>query len=126
MPDKSRPPLELIGNEPKECDRVVGGRKLALSRPWLYRFLHWSNFWFHIGLWIWAGLLWVLKWWFPAAFRPVELSGGIVTGLATFYLMHYFIIVSESRTFRRICIPLVGLIDIFTIGGIIALIFNPK
>jgi hypothetical protein len=95
------------------------------SSPWLDRLLHWSNFWFHLGLWIWAGSLWLLKWWFPAAFRPVELLGGILTGVAAFYLMHYFIIVSKSPTFRLICIPLVGFIDVIAIGGIIALIFHP-
>jgi hypothetical protein len=98
--------------------------KTCPSRSWLDRLLHWSNFWFHIGLWIWAGSLWLLKWWFPVAFHPVELFGGILTGMAAFYLMHYFIIVSNSRIFRWICIPLVGLIDILTISGIIALIFN--
>ena len=87
--------------------------------------MHWSNFWFHIGLWIWAGSLWLLKWWLPSVFFPVELLGGILTMAAAFYLMHYFIIVSDSPTFRWICIPLVGVIDILTIGVIIALIFDP-
>lgn len=95
-------------------------------KRWLNYLSHWVGFWFHIGLWIWAGLLWLLKWWLPAAFRPVELFGGILTGLAAFYLMHYFIIVSESPAFRRICIPLVGLIDILAVGGIIALLLNPQ
>ena len=98
--------------------------KFNTSRDWLDRFFHWSIFWFHIGLWVWAGSLWLLKWWLPATFRPVELLGGILTGMAAFYLMHYYIIVSESPTFRRICIPLVGLIDILAVGGIIALAFN--
>ena len=96
------------------------------SKRWIDRLFHWSNFWFHIGLWIWAGSLWLLKRWFPVAFGLVELLGGILTVVALFYLLHYFIIVSNSPTFRRICIPLVGLIDILAIGGIIALKFNPR
>lgn len=100
--------------------------KLYPSRRWLDRLFHWSNFWFHIGLWIWAGSLWPLKKWFPTAVGPVELLGGIVTGIAALYLMHYFIIVSKSPTFCRICIPLLGLIDILAIGGTIALILNLK
>jgi len=100
-------------------------KELPGSRRWLNRLLHWANFWFHIGIWIWAGLLWPLKWWFPAVFRPVELFGGILTMMAVFYLMHYFIIVSTSPMFRRICVPLVTLIDILAVGGTIALLLDP-
>lgn len=103
---------------PKNCP--------SKPRRWLGRLFHWCNFWFHIGLWIWAGSLWLLKWRFPVAFRPVELAGGIVTGLAVLYLLHYFIFVSNSAPFCRICIPLVGLIDILVIGGIVAFLFNPR
>jgi hypothetical protein len=94
------------------------------SRRWLDRFFHWSNFWFHIGLWIWAGSLWLLKWWLPIAFRPVELSGGFLTAMAVLYILHYFVFVTGSPVFRWICIPLVALIDLFALVGIIAALFH--
>jgi len=96
------------------------------ARRWLVRLFHWSNFWFHIGLWIWAGLLWLLHRWVPSAFRVVELSGGILTGLAFFYMLHYMVFTSSSPAFRRLCFPLIGLIDFLAVGGIIALIFKPE
>ena len=93
------------------------------SKLW-NRLCRWSVNWLRVGVWIFGLALWLLRRWFPDSVRVIGLIVGIVTGIAFFYLMHYLVFTSCGQTVRRVCLPLVALIDILTIGGIIALLLN--
>jgi hypothetical protein len=105
--------------EPNESTPQTHERK-----RWLERLSLLCGLWFHAGLWIWAGLLWLLKWWVPIAFKPVELMGGFITAFTFLYTLHYLVFTSCGPVVRKFHIPAVCFIDIIAFCGIIAALFK--
>src|SRR5262245_25642147 len=97
----------------------------ATQRGRLGRYLClWSILWLKIGLFAWALLLSLLQRRFPEFVRLVGYVGGVLTIMAMFYLMHYLLVSSCGRTVKRLCFPLLVLIDGLTIGGALALFLS--
>jgi len=86
----------------------------------------WSVYWLKLGTWVCGLLLWLFHRQFPEVTTPVGYLVGALTGLAAFYLMHYLVLTACGRTVRRVCLPIVVLMEILALGGIIALCFRPS
>src|SRR5690348_9229272 len=100
-------------------------------RPPTFGLKRWVNvlllllvLWLGAGVWIWSGLGRLFRPSLPGAFRFLDPTVSGLTIFAVILGLILFALVACSKAVRRICVPLLGLIDMFALCGCLAMVLE--
>ena len=100
--------------------------RVKLQTP---RLKHWVNMillllaiWLGAGAWICFELRSLFKPSLPGAFRFVDAAIGSLTIFALLFVLNILVFAACRKTVRRVCVPLLGVIDIAALWGCLALL----